>query len=387
MFKTDALVIGGGVVGLAGALAYAKHGHQVVLLDKAPLQAKSTMPPRWYALNQVSQALLEKLGAWSYLDVNALSPYLGMQVWEGNTLTQIDFDARMVGRDKLGYFVEESVLVNALLHAAEAQERVHLRGGETIVSIRAHDNTREIQTDQDIYQCRQLLVADGANSESRAKLGVGLHSWSYGQDALVCSVKTQKPHRRIAYQVFYPDGPLALLPTQDNHLCSIVWSVPPDRAKHLLSLDESSFEVELQRNFGRRLGTLHLASERTAFPLRMRHTEQYAGDNWLLAGDAAHTVHPLAGLGLNIGLADIAVLEQFLADNKATLASKRQLQAYQRARKTRVWQSILALEAIKRGFASNNPILVHLRRIALGRINMFAPLKRWFIEQADGQSL
>lgn len=387
MFETDALVVGGGIVGLAGALAYAKYGHRVVLLDKTPLEAKSTTPARWYAINQASQALLERLGAWQHLDASALSPYLGMQVWEGSTLAQIEFDARMVGRDKLGYFIEESVLVNALLKAAQKDARIVLRGNERIETMRVIEGIREIQTTENIYHCRQLLVADGAGSESRAKLGVGLHSWSYGHDALVCSVKTQKTHRHIAYQVFYPEGPLALLPTNDNHQCSMVWSVPPERAKQLLSLDESGFEAELQRAFGRRLGSLHLASTRVSFPLRMRHAEHYSGVDWLLAGDAAHTVHPLAGLGLNIGLADIAELERYLADNTNTMANGRQLKAYQRVRKARVWQTILALEAIKRSFASNNALLAGLRTLALGRFNAFMPLKRWFIEQADGRNL
>lgn len=386
MFEAEALVIGGGVVGLAGALAYAQHGHEVVLLDKNALAAKSTMPMRWYAINQASQVLLERLGAWKYLDPAKLSAYLGMQIWEAGSRAEMLFDARMVGRDKLGYFIEEAVLVDALLQAVRADERIFAHGGEAIQAIRAAGATRQVQTSHNTYQCRQLLIADGAGSESRAKLGVGLHSWSYGHDALVCSVNTQEPHRHMAYQVFYPEGPLALLPTNDIQQCSIVWSVPPDRAKFLLSLDEAAFEQALQHAFGRRLGTLTVASPRTSFPLRMRHAEYYAGDNWLLAGDAAHTVHPLAGLGLNIGLADIAAVEQFLADKKE-LISPRQLKAYQRMRKARVWQTILVLEAIKRGFASENTVVAGLRAFALGRINVFMPLKRWLIEQADGRGL
>jgi 2-octaprenylphenol hydroxylase len=231
-----------------------------------------------------------------------------------------------------------------------------------------------------------LLIADGAHSPARQILQVAMTQWSYEQHALVAVVQVEKPHKSTAYQVFQPDGPLAFLPLPESHKCSIVWSTSPERAQSLMAMDDKTFNAELTRTFAAKLGDVAVEGMRYQFPLKMRHVQQYAGNRWLLLGDAAHTIHPLAGLGLNLGLADVANWLEQLDASSRTLVSKKMLGAYQRSRKAAVWQTIVLMEGFKRLFSYQAFPLVSLRAFGLRLCNHSGLLKRLFIQHASGSS-
>lgn len=379
----EVIVIGGGVVGLTAALAAAQRGFATALIDAGNFTKNDKPDLRVYAINHASQALWQQLGVWPLLDKHRISPYQRMHVWDAANGAAIDFDARMNARDKLGLIIEETVIKNALLEAINQHDHISLLPQQHITDIDQQQDYIAVASGEKTVQGQLVIIADGANSTARQLLQVPLTSWPYHQQALIAAVKVEKPHQQTAFQVFNADGPLAFLPLVDPNHCSIVWSTIPDKVQRLLGLPEEEFNHEVSAAFAHHLGNVQLQSERRSFPLTMRHVQQYSGKRWLLMGDAAHTIHPLAGLGLNIGLADVATWLHFLGDNKNPALPKA-LSAYQRQRKHAVWQSILLMEALKTCFANPFPPFVQLRGLGLKACNQSPLLKRLFISHAAG---
>lgn len=379
--RIDILVVGGGVVGLSAAIAMRQRGFSVAVLDASARPA----PPdkRVYALNHASQSLLRALGVWGQIDSSSLSPYRQMHVWDAVNGAHLDFDARVLGRSELGSILQEGVLKNALLQQCAAD------GVVIYAQTRADTLTLEpdgvtVHGQSQYWHARLLIIADGANSPTRTHLNVPVTTWPYHQHAIVATVQTTKPHGETAYQVFNPDGPLAFLPLADAHHCSVVWSTSPAKAATLMQLTDEAFGEALTTAFACKLGDSRLISPRQQFPLHMRHVEQYRGERWILMGDAAHTVHPLAGLGLNIGLADLKAWITLLDERKQDLCSARTLGAYQRQRKYAVWQTIALMEGIKLIFANPLPPITALRGIGLHALNGLPSIKRFMMEHAAG---
>lgn len=379
----DVLVCGGGVVGLTAALAMARRGATIAVLDAQALDVAPLTEPdrRVYAINQASKKLFQQLAVWPLMDESRLAPYRHMHVWDAASGAGIDFDSRDVASSELGVIVEEGVIKQALLQALSQQDSVTCFPFHSVTRIEEHDDGVSVASVQQSWQTRLLLVADGGHSPARQLLNVPITTWPYHQHALVATIRTEKPHQQTAYQVFNPDGPLAFLPLVDEHLCSIVWSTTPKRAEQLIHLEDAAFNLALGKAFQHKLGDVTLAGARHQFPLVMRHTQQYAGKHWLLMGDAAHTIHPLAGLGLNIGLADVAA---WLSCLDVSTRQDKALGSYQRQRKQAVWQSIALMGGLKTLFASPLPPMVALRGLGLNVCNRLTPLKRMFIEHAAG---
>ena len=384
--SSDVLVIGGGVVGLAAAVGMASRGFKTAVMDAGLLKISSTdKNSRVYAINGASQALLTRLGVWELLDAEIISPYRGMHVWDATNQAEITFDARDAAKAQLGVILEEVPLRAALLKRAEAlgvqlipNTRVTACVEETAgMCVTGEDNTS--------WYAKLLMIADGANSSTRELLGVSITTWPYDHEALVATVQTEKPHQAIAYQVFTPDGPLAFLPLSDAHQCSIVWSQPPEKTKSLMALDQDKFEAALTQGFEHKLGAVKLQSTRFSFPLHMRHVQQYSGAKWLLMGDAAHTIHPLAGLGLNVGLADLTSWLALLDKQRDGAWSARLLAAYQRERKHDVWSVIALMQGIKAMFSASLAPVGVLRGLGMRALNRFSPLKRMLVEYASGK--
>ena len=381
---TDVLIVGGGIVGLSAAIAMQQRGFSVMLLDAGLLTMdKSSQNSRVYALNQASQNLLQKLGVWNLMDKDRLSPYHHMHVWDAVNNSHIDFDTRMIGALQLGFIIEESVIKSALLQKAAALN-IKLISACKVSGVEHGIDKISVTDGMNAWSARLLIVADGAQSPLRQLLKVPMTTWSYQQLAIVATVKTEKPHNRTAYQVFNQDGPLAFLPMADLHECSIVWSTSPERAKHLMALSDDAFQAELSETFTSKLGCTTLLSMRTQFPLHMRHTKQYSGQRWLLMGDAAHTIHPLAGLGLNIGLVDLSIWLDFLSDDPRCIGASRNLNRYQRQRKHALWQTIAFMQGLHVLFSSSLAPVSALRGFGLKVCNQLLPLKRLLIEHAAG---
>ncbi|KTC68848.1 2-polyprenyl-6-methoxyphenol hydroxylase [Legionella birminghamensis] len=382
----DVLVAGGGVVGLTAALAMAKRQYSVALLDAREMAISEEPDLRVYAVNQASEHLFKTLGIWDAIRQSRHSPYQAMHVWEANGAA-IDFDSRLIAAEKLGTIIEESVIKNALLKALQQLDNVRCFALTEIRDIAPCADKITVKSKTGCWESQLLIAADGAESPSRKLLHVDLDSWPYHQHALVATVQTALPHQQTAYQIFNSDGPLAFLPLKDSHQCSIVWSTTPARAQQLLGMAEPDFNQQLSLAFQKKLGQVELISKRFQFPLRMRHVKQYSGPHWLLMGDAAHTIHPLAGLGLNVGLEDVAAWLAILDRSGKKIVTRKMMAEYQRARKASVWQTILLMQALKSGFANPLPPLRFLRGVGMRFCNQVTPLKRLFVEHANGETL
>lgn len=382
----DVLVVGAGVVGLSAALAMAQRDYKVAVIDAGSITVDLTTPDaRVYAINDASKALLEALHVWMHLDLERLSPYDKMFVWDAVNGAHIDFDSRAIAKSCLGTIIEESVLKQALLQEIYTKATICLFADSLVDAVLCSNDGVRVSCQDRSWDGKLLMVADGANSPTRQQLQVDLTTWSYNQKALVATINVEKPHEGTAYQVFNADGPLAFLPLKNPQQCSIVWTNTPERIDSLMALDEETFNQELAQAFAEKLGKVQVAGKRYQFPLQMRHAKQYAGNNWLLLGDAAHTIHPLAGLGLNVGLADVQSFIHCLDTSKTRTFSPRQLAAYQRERKHAVWQTIALMEGFKRLFATTFKPIKALRGFGLQLCNTIKPLKRLFILHAAGR--
>jgi 2-polyprenylphenol 6-hydroxylase len=384
-FDADVMVVGGGVIGLASAIAMRLRDCSVTLLDAGDLDVSAVSHnTRVYAINHASQKLLTQLGVWETIAIDVRTPYQGMYIWDAKNKAKITFEARDIAAAEMGFMLEESVLRTALLKRADSLG-VALIGDARVVGCTEKKVGMQLITDDERARHAKLcMIADGARSKTRDLLKVPMNTWSYHHDALVATVRTEKPHQAIAYQVFCSDGPLAFLPLKDPHQCSIVWSHPPEQIKALMTLEDSAFNAALTQAFSNKLGRVEVMTPRVSFPLHMRHVTEYRGASWVLLGDAAHTIHPLAGLGLNVGLADLQAWLNLLAQQKNKIGSVRMLDAYQRERKSEVWGVIMLMQAIKAMFGTAAAPIEFARGIGMRMLNQVGPLKRMLMTYAAG---
>lgn len=374
-------VIGAGVVGLSAALTLAKDGYPVCLIDGKPISKNpKSEPARVYAMNSSSQALLMALDAWPKKKASA---YLTMEVWDSSTKADIDFDCRDLGRPALGHIVAEADLKKALVNQVLKHANITICDKTKVESIedQADKAILHLSSNKQI-DTELVIIADGPTSPMRSHLKVPMHEWSYHQQAFIATVHCEKPHQQCARQVFQSDGILAFLPLADPHQCAIVWSSQPHQAKKLSELTDDDWGIQLTEAFQARLGKVTLLSQPLQFPLTMRHVKQYHGKHWLLMGDAAHTVHPMAGLGLNLGLGDVRCWHQLIKDNPNRLTSQRLLGEHQRRRKAEIWPVICLLQTLKHLFNTAQPGLKLVRAQGLSWVNHSPWLKRQLISKA-----
>ena len=386
----DVTIIGGGMVGLALACALGDTDIRVaVLQDRTPSLELGEEPEiRVSAINQASKNLLTKVGAWPAIENARLQPYEGMQVWDADSFGKIAFDAAQLDRPELGAIVENTVIQNALWQRAEQLENVTLLSPVRCQNIAFGEQEAWLTLDNGQSLTSRLVVgADGANSWLRQQADIPLTSWDYGHHALVATIETDLPHDAIARQVFLPDGPLAFLPLWRDNQCSIVWSLPPDQAQKLSQMPEIEFNRRLTAAFDNRLGYCEVKSQRGVFPLKMRFARSFAKQRLALVGDAAHTIHPLAGLGVNLGFLDAASLAETILDNFEAgkdIGELAQLRRYERWRKAEAVQMITAMESLKRLFAGGNPLQKLIRDVGLVAVDKTPPIKDIFVRHAMG---
>jgi 2-polyprenylphenol 6-hydroxylase len=392
----DVAVIGAGMVGAATAalLAQAAPSISIAVLD-------AEAPPRWRAgdepglrvsaLSEASRRILAACGAWDEIAAGRISPYTRMRVWDGAIPAggpgEIRFDAADVLAPVLGHIVENELVRLALRDALLRLDNVRLLDGARLETL-ALDGERAELGIEDGRRLRARLVvgADGATSPSRTMAGLAVQGHDYEQRAVVCNIRCQLPHRQTAWQRFLPEGPLAFLPLRDGRV-SIVWSTTPERAEAVLAADDEHFRAAVTEASDACLGEVLEAGPRAAFPLRMRYAPVYTRARYALVGDAAHTVHPLAGQGVNLGFLDAAALAQVVA---AGLAAGRDpgdaalLRRYERWRKPENFLAMHAFDGINRLFSNDSPALGSLRRAGLTVVDRLAPLKGVFIRRAMG---
>lgn len=381
----EVVVSGGGVVGLCAAIAMAQRGYSVVILDGGEFDVPVKEDfRRVYAINTASQRLLTALGVWDCLEIAQCAPYRQMEVCDQSSTGRIAFDCRSLAMPELGHIIGEITLKKALLAAATQETHLNFLANQSIQRLASSAEGMELHTQSHSLKTSLLMVAEGARSTTRELLNVPMHQYSYHQQALVAQVACEHPHGQVARQIFLPSGPLAFLPLPDSHQCSIVWSTRPAHAEHLKTIAEDAFNAQLAEAFDHQLGKVALMGGRYCFPLHMRHVRQYSGEHWLLLGDTAHTIHPLAGLGLNLGLADVQTWLDCITSASEKGFSRQSLAAFQRQRKTEVWKVIMMMQGLKSLFQNPLPPFIHLRAMGLNTVNRLSPIKRFLMKQATG---
>ena len=393
MKTADVTVVGGGMVGLACACLFAREGFEVIVADagRPASWSPSDIPGRVSALNLSTRHLLEHVGVWDAILEGRATPYRAMSVWDSDSGARIRFDAGEEGVPALGYIVENALATDSMLARLRQNYRVSIRHEVRIDGIEpggadAGRATRLRLQDGERLASRLVVAADGARSTLRALAGIGSDEQDFNQDAVVATLEASRPHGQAAYQVFTPRGPIALLPLQGN-LCSLVWSRDREDSEDLLALDPDAFCGRLESHFGTRLGSLGLVGDRLRFPLGSRHAESYLGDRLVLVGDAAHTVHPLAGLGANLGMQDAAALVETVTaarDAGKGIGSHSVLRRYERWRRGENAIAIRAMQGFKRVFGSTLEPVRQSREAAFRIADGVLPLKHRFAQYALG---
>jgi ubiquinone biosynthesis UbiH/UbiF/VisC/COQ6 family hydroxylase len=387
MKRHEVVVVGGGVVGAATALALRREGFDVALVEKgkapAPWKAEA-YDARVYAISPGSTRFLAGCGVWDRIKAQRASPYTRMQVWESTPLQALDFDAAELAVPELGHIIEDSLL-RATLWDALAGAAV--RTGVHVTNL-VLDNGRARLTlsDGEMLGAELVVAAEGADSPLREWAGIDVGGWAYPQRSIVCNVTTEKPHHGIAYQRFMPGGPLAFLPLADGR-SSIVWSTDTAEAEELMALPAAEFRERLGEAFQMRLGAITAADKRFAFPLRLLHAQSYVAPGVALVGDAAHVIHPMAGQGLNLGLADVEALVAVLVEarrQKRPLGALRGLQRYERARKADNVEALALVDGLHRLFRLRAPELGGLRELGMSLVGRAGLVKSALAKRAMG---
>lgn len=373
MKQVDVLVRGAGIVGQSLALALGRLGLQVALRPDAP-RADAGPDVRAYALNAASVSLLRSLKVWDALPARAATPVYDMHVQgdahEGARAGTIDFSAWEQRVGELAWIVDAAVLERELGSAL---------GFSPHVQMLAHDDAR--------VTAALTALCEGKASATREALGVQFDRHDYGHSAIAARLTATLPHQGVARQWFRSPDVLALLPfdtPEAGRSYALVWSLPRERAQALLALDAAAFDAALMLATAGEAGELHLASERAAWPLMLAEASAWCGPGWVLLGDAAHVVHPLAGQGLNLGLADVATLARLVAEREPwrPLADERLLRRYARERALPTWAMGQLTDALLRLFAHPAPAARELRNRGLSLVNRLTPMKRWLTARA-----
>ena len=395
--QADLIIVGAGMVGSALALALKDSGLNILLLDGGsmavrPFSGEAPFEPRVSALSMASQRLLERLQVWPSVQARRASPYAQMQVWDGSGTGSIHFSAASVHAESLGHIVENRVVQDALLEALFDSE-VGLLPNARLEQLRRDGDDWLLQlVDGRQLRTPLLVAADGANSSVRQMAGCATREWDYLHHAIVTSVRCADAHQATAWQRFTDDGPLAFLPLrrgEDEHWCSIVWSTVPEEARRLMALDDQAFRQALGKAFEWRLGEILEVDPRLCIPLRQRHAKRYIQPGLALIGDAAHTIHPLAGQGVNLGFLDAATLAEVLLHalrRGEALASEKTLSRFERRRMPHNLAMMAAMEGFQRLFQADPLSVRWLRNSGLNLVDGLAEAKALFVRQALGLS-
>lgn len=392
----DVIVVGAGMVGALTTSLLAHRHLRVALLDKGIADPVLSQPPafdaRVSAVSPHSQNLLAKAGAWARMDTTRLTPYYQMRVWDGLGTGHIEFSSDDIHADYLGHLVENQVINKALLDEIHHYSCVTPCFATHIEEIQTNsDGVKVVTSDGAHFQAPLLVAADGAQSFVRTSLGFETREWEYSHTAIVATVEIDRPHEHTAWQSFGEEGILAFLPmpnTSGHHLVSIVWSVSPKDAEALCTLSEEAFCQRLGFAISNQFSALKLHSQRVAIPLRQRHARQYVQPRIALVGDAAHTIHPLAGQGVNLGFADGEALANVVLhafDRGDDIGDMRVLRRYQRQRMADNLRMSAAMEFFKQLYTRQNPALVLARNLGMNWVNQQQLLKNHVISLATGR--
>ncbi len=388
-YSTDVIITGGGLVGSSIAALLAGQGFRCIVLEERSQEtASGRIDPRTLAITRASENILRHTGAWERLPEDRIGYFRKMHVWDEGGPGDISFDSAELCESTLGYIIEQVLLEQELRETNAESDQVQYYQPAILVELVANKNQVHAQLEDGTKLTSQLIIgADGAKSKLRALAGIAYPVHDYHQQAVACVVDTEKAHDSIARQRFLKTGPLAFLPMADAHQCGIVWSTSPAYAKSLVEMEAPDFNIALADAFNHTLGEIISSGPRVAFPLQHAQAEHYCQPRIALIGDAAHTIHPMAGQGANMGLLDAAVLAEVLigARNKnRDFGAYHVLRRYERWRRGENYLMIKVLQGLKDLFESRLVSTRHLRNIGLDVTDMLTPVKHSIMRHAMG---
>ena len=390
MHSVDIAIVGGGMVGLALAATFKDTELRIAVIENRlpEEQISEQHDSRVSALNRATENLLTHLGVWPDIMRSRSNSYTAMEVWEQDSFARIEFSAENFAQPNLGYIVENQVIQRALYEQVKRQSNVTFFAPTQCASIAIGESEAWLSLECGQALTAKLVVgADGANSWVRKQQDIPLTHWDYGHNAIVANIKTLEAHNSHARQIFTPNGPLAFLPLDQPNLSSIVWSTSPEHAERLMSMSQAEFNKSITAEFDNRLGLCEVVSERHAFPLKMRYARDFISERVALVGDAAHTIHPLAGQGVNLGFMDAACLHQQILSvwkQGKDIGALRHLRKYERWRKAEATKMIAAMQGFKQLFDGKSPPKKLLRGVGIAITNQIPLLKEEIMKQALG---
>lgn len=391
MTPFDIVIVGGGTVGLSLACGLQNSSLRIALLeqraeDDQPLAIEPLL--RVCAINPASERLFRHLDVWNDIITQRVSPYRTMEVWERDSFARINFRADDYGYTHLGHIIENEVVQRALWKKAQQSSDITLFSATSLKQIAWGENEAFITLNDDRQLSTKLVVgADGAESWLRKQADIPVTFRDYQHHALVATIRCAEPHGDCARQIFYGDAILAFLPLWQEDLCSIVWALPAEEAQRLQQLDEKSFNQALSIAFDNRLGLCSLESERLCLPLTARYARNFAKHRLALVGDAAHTIHPLAGQGVNLGLMDVIELIteiKRLRKQGKDIGSYMYLRSYERSRKYGAVSMLAAMQGLRSVFAGTHPVKKLLRDVGLTLTDRLPLAKSMLVSKAIG---
>ena len=387
MNQFDCVVVGGGMVGAASALSLAELGLKIAVVEKSapkdftPVQAFDL---RVSAISLASEHLLKQLGGWQQIQQWRMCPYKRLGVWEAEQ-SYTEFDAADIKQTHLGHIIENRLIQLSLWQKLQQHSNITLLCPETLISIEQCSSNVVITLSTQTINAKILIGADGANSLVRKLSNIGTTGWDYAQSAMLINVKTEKAQQDITWQQFYPSGPLAMLPMPGN-FASLVWYHDKDEIKRLSALSSNQLTEAIAKNFPARLGKVEVI-DKAAFPITRRHANQYHKNRILLIGDAAHTINPMAGQGVNLGFKDVKALQHVIAKaigNGETWHEPKVLSRYQQQRRTDNLLMMTTMDALYLSFGHVSPLAKLARNAGLMMVNKLPKVKNKALAYACG---
>nr|WP_294851543.1 FAD-dependent monooxygenase [uncultured Sphingomonas sp.] len=393
MQRSDVIILGGGLVGLALAAALDNSGLSSIIIDPADpdMRKDAAFDGRTSAVSSSSKRMFDTIGISDHFPEPGC-PIRRIEVADGLNPGSLAFDPG-ADEEPLGWMHENRHLRAALLARAEAGRNVTLLWKSRAATIDRNDFGVEVTLQDGRHlKAALLVVAEGRNSSTRDDVGIRIAQWKYDHAAIVSTLRHEKPHQHIAWEIFYPGGPFALLPMIDDdsgHRSAIVWSVSHDDAPAMLSLSDTDFAAEAQAAMGGFLGAIEMLAPRSSFPLGFHHAARITDQRLVLVGDAAHGMHPIAGQGVNVGYRDVAALAQVLVEGARLgldLGDHQILERYQRWRSLDTFMVSLATDGLTKVYGIPGRTASRVRRLGMGVINRIAPIKDRMMAEARGTS-
>ena len=404
-FDYDLVIVGGGLVGASLACTLGSSGLKIAVIEATPFISRKTenfqssyqpsFDARTVALAQGSQQIFNSLGLWQQVAELGATPIKKIHISDRGHAGISRLDSEQEGVDALGYVVETRVLGQVLTNALGKLTNVDLLCPAQLKQLDFTQASAIVTYEQDgkeqTLRTQLVVAADGGQSMSRQVAGVKVFETDYGQHAVIANVAIDKPHNNIAYERFTDTGPLALLPStaaeDKDNVYALVWTVESDQSDDVADWDDEVFLNELQTRFGSRAGKFVKASPRHVYPLKFMHTREHVRPHLAFIGNAAHTLHPVAGQGFNLGLRDVATLAEVLIDAKnknMQLGDMRVLKQYAQWRKRDHWQTSFVTDGLVRLFSSRLPPLMLARNLGLVALDIMPPVKHVIARHAMG---